>query len=52
MGNGPACAANLPQTLINNGNDMADPCQLSTIMRDASIIWELSFLVCFGHRGM
>lgn len=34
MGNGPACEVKLPFTLIDNGFDIADPCQLSTIMRE------------------
>lgn len=42
MGNGPACLAELPNKLISSGLDMADLCQLSTIMRDVSvslIVW-------------
>ncbi|XP_067938320.1 putative aminopeptidase W07G4.4 isoform X2 [Watersipora subatra] len=34
MGNGPSCMAELPEQLIRDGRDMAEPCALSTIVRE------------------
>ena len=41
MGNGPSVIEKIPEQLIKNGSDVADPCALSTIVREVSFLFRL-----------